>query len=161
MNQITKNFARSEYTRSRSASALNISNQPTNEHALNIDAHARAIMQPLRDAIGAPVVINSGYRSQALNDVTPGASKTSQHMRGEAADIECSALSNLALAQLIVDLKLPFDQLILEFHNKQDKASGWVHVSHRRDGQNRGEILSSRHGDDGPIFERGLIAAES
>ena len=62
-------------------------------------------------------------------------------MKGEAADIDLgSTTENRKLAKMIVDLKLPFDQLI-------DEANyAWVHVSHKKNGGNRGQILRMRGG---------------
>jgi hypothetical protein len=62
-------------------------------------------------------------------------------MRGEAADIDLgSTTENRKLAKLIVDMKLPFDQLI-------DEANyAWIHVSYKRKGDNRGQILRMRGG---------------
>lgn len=62
-------------------------------------------------------------------------------MTGEAADIEVDGMDNTQLAKLIVSLKLQFDQLIAEFVDPAVPGSGWVHVSHKRRGPQRGQVL--------------------
>ena len=86
--------------------------------------------QPLRDAMRVPLHINSGYRSSALNILLRGA-RNSQHTKGEAADI--AAPDPLLLAQTVIRNRLPFDQMIL--------YSTFVHISHKPDGPQRGQIL--------------------
>jgi len=78
-----------------------------------------------------PVRINSGYRCPLLNEAV-GSKSTSQHLKGEAADIEIGGVPNTLLAQWI-DENLTFDQLILEFVEPDDPYSGWVHVSTTED----------------------------
>jgi zinc D-Ala-D-Ala carboxypeptidase len=73
-------------------------------------------------------VVSSGYRSPELNKQV-GGSATSDHCLGYAADIEVPRVSNYDLARYIKD-NLKFTQLILEFHDKTIKDSGWVHVSY-------------------------------
>lgn len=69
--------------------------------------------------------------------------KTSQHLTGEAVDIEIRGFSNLELAKFIRD-NFEFDQLILEHADNlaHDKNSGWVHVSYKKNGNNRKEVLT-------------------
>ena len=89
---------------------------------------------------GKPINVNSGYRCQALNKAVGGVSN-SQHLTGEAADIDTgSKTENRKLAKMIVDMRLPFDQLI----DEADYA--WVHVSYKCKGDNRGQILRMKNG---------------
>lgn len=83
------------------------------------------VLEPVRARLGL-VRINSGYRSPAVNRAVGGA-PTSQHLAGEAADIEVPGRSNLEVAAWIRD-HLRFDQLILEGHRRGDPASGWKSV---------------------------------
>lgn len=94
------------------------------------------ILQPLRDALGAPVKINSGYRCPALNTAIKG-SKSSQHMSGQAADIMDFTNGNEYLFKKIKELNLPFDQVIDEFNFR------WIHVSYDP-ARNRREILQAK-----------------
>jgi len=138
--QLTKNFSLSELTRSEAAARKGVDNTPPPEAVENLRALAEKVLQPLRDAVGKPMRVNSAYRGPEANKAV-GGSKTSQHMTGEAADIEFDGFDNKKLAEKIVALKLPFDQLILEFYKPGDPNSGWVHVSHKRGGPQRGEVL--------------------
>ena len=80
----------------------------------------------------------------------------SQHVFGMAADLEAPAISNFELAKWIQD-NLNFDQLILEFYEKGDPASGWVHCSYRTDGQNRKEVKTASRQEGRVVYEDGLL----
>ncbi len=102
---------------------------------INLKALCENVLEPLRKAYGKPIHISSGYRCPELNRAI-GGSRNSQHMRGQAADLDQGLKSeNLALFKLIQDLGLPFDQLIWE------RGGKWIHVSYRADGKNRKEII--------------------
>lgn len=135
-----KYFTISELLRSDTAIASKIWNGANREQEDNLIALVAAILDPLRTAYGKPIRISSGFRCPALNRAIGGVAN-SQHMRGEAADIDLgSTTENRKLAKLIVDMKLPFDQLI-------DEANyAWIHVSYKRKGDNRGQILRMRGG---------------
>lgn len=84
------------------------------------------ILDPLREAYGKPIIVTSGFRCDKLNKLVGGAT-SSQHRRGEAADIrtkEDTPAENKKLWNLIIKLKLPFDQMINESN------FDWVHVSY-------------------------------
>ena len=128
---ITKNFSWEEFERSSKAAELGIDNTIPDENvAVNIRALVFNVLQPLRDACGHPLRVNSGYRSQALNKAVKGAAN-SQHTRGEAADIHED--NPFTLAWLVLHIGLPFDQLIL--------YDTFIHLSHKRNGPHRGQIL--------------------
>jgi hypothetical protein len=93
------------------------------------------VLQPVRELLGKPIRINSGFRSAAVNESVGGAS-TSQHCLGEAADLDCA--DNAQLFQLIRTHR-PYDQLIWEGGN--DLQPDWVHVSYKA---NRKEVLKMR-----------------
>lgn len=126
--------------KSRTATRLGLSNSPNEEHVKNMQALAENIFQPLRDYFGVPIHISSGYRSEALNNAI-GGSKSSQHCKGEAMDIDRDGYSQPNNAQIFEYIKnnLDFDQMIWEFGTQQNPE--WVHVSHKRDGKNRAELL--------------------
>ena len=97
----------------------------------NLRALCVNILQPLRDSLGTPIKVNSGYRCPSLNKAIGGATN-SQHMTGQAADIIDLIHGNESLFKKISELNLPFDQMIDEFNFR------WVHVSydpirHRKD----------------------------
>ena len=138
--KLTKNLSLQEMLKSRTATRLGLSNSPNEEHVRNMQALAENIFQPLRDYFGVPIHISSGYRSEALNKAI-GGSKSSQHCKGEAMDIDRDGYSQPDNAQIFEYIKnnLDFDQMIWEFGTQKNPE--WVHVSYKRDGKNRAELL--------------------
>jgi len=125
---LSKNFTVAELIKSNTASRLGIDNTPSADVLNNLQVLAFKVLQPVRDHFDAPITVSSGYRSPKLNKAVKG-SKTSQHVTGQAADIEIYNVPNEELFNWIKD-NLQFDQLILEFYNPADPSSGWVHVSY-------------------------------
>lgn len=127
--KLSANFTLEEMLESQTARRKGINEQftPPEVVVANLRALCKNILQPLAEAVGKPIKISSGYRCQRLNK-SVGGSTTSQHMIGEAADIQAiSGMTNKQLFDKIKQLNLPFDQLIWEFGN--DKNPAWVHVS--------------------------------
>ena len=151
---LTRNFSYLEMIKSSTAQRLNVSNEPTTEHIINLVNLCNHILQPVREEFG-PIRINSGYRSLALN-AKVGGSKTSQHCNGEAADFESSRISNPKLAAWIAE-NLDFDQLILEFYDGKDPHSGWIHCSYKKDGSNRAKTLTALRVNGKTKYKNGLL----
>jgi uncharacterized protein YcbK (DUF882 family) len=131
-----KYFSMRELTHSATAVRKGIDNTPTAEVKANLTALVANVLDPLREAYGKPIVINSGYRSPRLNKLVGGVAR-SQHTKGQAADIRgtsATVAENKKLFNLILKLGLPFDQLINEH------GYSWVHVSFKESG-NRREVL--------------------
>lgn len=125
-----KHFTIKELTRSTTAQLRGIDNTPSQQVINNLEALVNNVLDPLRDAWGAPIHVNSGYRCPELNKAVGGV-PASQHLKGEAADITAgSPAKNKLLYSLLRQLNLPVDQAI----NEHDFA--WIHVSygprHRR-----------------------------
>lgn len=139
--KLTEHFTLEELTDSQTAAALHIDNTPTAEHTDNLKALCENILEPLRKLWGGAIVINSGYRSKALNDAIPNASLTSQHCKGEAADIRPLNGDKLGLFRLLKNSGLDYDQLINEYPDKNGIPS-WVHVSYTRTRKNRRQVLT-------------------
>lgn len=99
-------------------------------------------LDPLRAAVGRPVRITSGYRSPEVNRAIDG-SPTSQHLKGEAADIKIEGWTAEQIAAKIIEMKIPFDQLITYSPAK----GGHVHI---------GVSLASRRGRVGHVSTDGL-----
>lgn len=119
-----KYFTQNEFLRSNTAKKYGIANIPTFEILHNLDLLVEHVLDPLREAYGKPIIVNSGYRCKELNEKI-GGSKTSRHMFGEAADITTgSPQENKKLYELCKKLNLPVDQAINEYGYK------WLHLSY-------------------------------
>ena len=119
-------------TKSATAQRKGIKNDPSIQVCKALTALIEKVLDPLREVYGKPIIVTSGYRCEKLNKAVGGAA-SSQHVKGEAADIRSvqdTPEENKKLFDLIVKLGLPFDQLINEYNYD------WVHVSfgarHRR-----------------------------
>lgn len=120
-----KYFTLKELCKSEIARRKGIDNTPGATEEANLIALVNNILDPLRNALGKPIIVTSGYRCPKLNKAVGGAA-SSQHMKGQAADIEAHTRKredNKKLFELIRSLNLPFDQLINEFDYD------WIHVS--------------------------------
>ena len=126
--KLTNNFTLEELTKSETALRRNLDNTPTVEVVENLQALATHVLQPVRDHFAKGVKVNSGYRAPEVNAAV-GGSRTSDHTRGMAADIEIPGLPNYDLAKWIED-NLAYTQVILEFYTQRIPDSGWVHVSY-------------------------------
>ena len=146
---LSRNFTLQELIKSDTAIRLDINNNPNSGQIEKLKALCENILQPVRDHFGR-VKVTSGFRSEQLC-LKIGSSINSQHARAEAADFECMGTDNAELADWIYS-NLEFDQLILEFYNKDDPAGGWVHVSYNEKGANRKQVLTY----DGKSYENGL-----
>ena len=116
---------------------MGIDNTPTPEVVANLTALVEEVLDPLRERYGRPIHVSSGYRCPRLNKAVGGAT-TSQHVKGEAADIYVAKAKEMAMLFSLIYYILPYDQLIWERGN--DEAPAWIHVSYR-EGNNRRECL--------------------
>lgn len=134
--KLTEHFTLAEFVRSETADRKHIDNTPTTEAVDNLRALCRDVIEPARVAFGEPIYITSGYRCPALNKAV-GGKPTSQHLRGEAADLQVRGVDNLRkLYRLIKDHGV-FDQLLFE----SNKAGvRWIHVSYKQCGNRRQAI---------------------
>jgi len=153
--KISKNFSLREFTKSSTAERLGIDNSVKDQQTLvNLCALTHNILQPVRDKHGR-VDCNSIYRSLELNRAIKSSDK-SQHVKGEAGDIECPAVDNFDLAKWISD-NLDYDMVLLEFYTKGISTSGWVHVSFKADGSNRNKQLTALKIKGKTVYKEGLI----
>lgn len=132
-----KYFTIKELSHSATADQLGVKNVPAVCEVAKLETLVQEVLDPLREWWGAPITVTSGYRSVAVNKAVGGAS-TSQHLRGEAADI--TAGSRAANKQLFEHIReaLPFDQLIWE--KGGEDGPDWVHVSYK-EGRLRGQVI--------------------
>ena len=142
MGTISKNFDYKEFEKT-DVPGMQVRNTITSAEVRDsIKALVDEVLQPLRDAWGEPLAINSGYRCPEVNKAVGGV-PTSQHTKGEAADV-CPFGRNghgdigavRQLAQKAVELDLPFDQMIL--------YPSFVHFSHKLKGEQRRQILYNK-----------------
>jgi hypothetical protein len=82
----TPHFTALEFTESATARKYGIENRPTPEAVANLKRLCMHTLEPLREALGLPVIITSGFRCKALNDIIAHHSHRSQHLKGQAAD---------------------------------------------------------------------------
>ena len=141
---LTKHFTLEEMIFSEYAVRNRVDNDPTLEIIDALRDTCIKVIEPLRIAIDKPIKITSGYRSKELNKLI-GGSKTSQHCLGQAVDIQVQGISTEDLFQKIIELKLPYDQIIQEFDS-------WVHCSYRENP--RGEKLRATKIKGKTIYEK-------
>lgn len=150
---LSANFTLEEFLRSRQAARLGRVIEAPQEVQENLRLLCVNVLQPLRDYLGVRLDVWSGFRPKWLNDMTPGSSKTSDHMIGCAADIHCEELTPYAVAQAAINLRLPFKQCIQEF-------AQWTHLSYDPAAQfPRREVLTSRAENGHTVYIKGLEAA--
>ena len=152
---LTKNFTLAEMVKSETALRHDMDNTPGEAEIANLKQLAEKVLQPVRDAYGKGVKVNSGYRHPEVN-AKVGGSKTSDHCKGQAADIEIPGVANADLAKWITE-NLDFTQVILEFYTPGIPDSGWVHVSY--DQQNlKKQVLTATKQDGKTVYLQGLVA---
>ena len=132
--KLGRHFTLAEMTRSETAEKRNIPNVPSAKELANLSALVQNVLDPLREAVGKPVKVTSGYRSPAVNKAVGGVA-TSQHVKGQAADVQVSGISPGKLIELMRKHRIQFDQAI-------DEYDSWLHVSWRENP--RGEALKYR-----------------
>jgi hypothetical protein len=156
--KISPNFDLSEFTKSDYAIRNSISNTPADDIIKKLEILCVYVLESVREKFGKPVKVNSGYRGSALNKAI-GGSESSQHCKGEAADIEIIGMDNRQLAKWIM-FYLDFDQLILEFYDEKEKDpnSGWVHVSYVSKDKNRKSVLTAYKDIEGKTkYKEGIV----
>lgn len=139
MQLIMKHFTFEELYRSKTAERLGIKNEPSLQEKPLIDWRLQylvnTVLDPLREFMGEPIYVNSGYRCEELNNKVGGV-KNSQHMKGEAVDITVSAATARDLLRMagFIECECDYDQLIIY------RAQKFIHVSTKAVG-NRHEFI--------------------
>jgi uncharacterized protein YcbK (DUF882 family) len=152
---LTANFTLSEMVKSDTALRHDMDNTPGEIEIENLKRLAEKVLQPVREHYQRGVKVNSGYRHPEVN-AKVGGSKTSDHCKGQAADIEIPGVPNADLAQWITE-NLDFTQVILEFYTQGVPDSGWVHVSY--DPQNlKKQSLTAVKKDGKTVYLPGIVA---
>ena len=158
MNNISlsPHFSLEEFVKSSTARDHGINNTPPQEAVENLRALCVHTLEPLRNALGLPIIVTSGYRCKALNHLLVNHSVKSQHMNGQAADFYVAEPTDLnlepgtlnpakpirrellikAFRQIITDDAIAFDQLII--------YPSFIHVSYVRAGhKNRSKLTKA------------------
>ena len=140
-SKLSPHFTRNEFLRSQTAERKGIKNIPDRDQVYNMRALCSNLLEEIRSGIrkeiksDALVIITSGFRCKKLNKAI-GGSKTSQHMKGQAADLHISGVSLFdAFKYIVSESGLQFDKCVWEF-------GSWIHISYSMYGNNRNEILS-------------------
>ncbi len=139
MGDISKNFSFSEFERSDTAKKYGYDNSMNKIQRIKAKYLVLNVLQPSRDYLKFGIKISSGYRCLAVNNKV-GGSTTSQHTKGEAADLKCQ--DNAKLFEYIRN-NLKFDQLIWEYGDNKQPA--WVHVSYS-ESINRKQVMRKYKG---------------
>ena len=129
---ISRDFTWEEMTYSCIAIVNGLRNDPPEEARCAICELVKCLLQPLRIAFNKPIAITSGYRSPEVNRLAGGV-RSSQHVKGEAAD--CYAPDIYLLLETLKKSGLPFDQAILY------RKKHFLHLSYRTNGKQRYLIL--------------------
>lgn len=128
--KLSKYFTYSELTFSETAKRLKYTNQPPPKELKSLTNTAQQL-DKVRELLGCPVIVNSGYRSLVVNRAI-GSSDNSQHVRGEAVDFRTTEHTPRQIVEMIKKSDIPYDQLILEYES-------WVHISFSA--RNRRQVL--------------------
>ena len=141
MENISRHVSHKEGVRSNTAARKGIENTPSEEQLTKMKLVSEKVFEPLREWVGGPIKINSFFRCYKLNKAI-GGSKTSQHMSGQAMDIDDTfgCKTNAEMFNYVKD-NLDFDQMIWEFGD--DDNPDWVHISYVSPDENRGRRLKA------------------
>lgn len=141
MEKISKYISYAEAVKSQTAERFGLDNTPNDIELNNMVNVATFIFDDVREHFGVPLYVSSFFRSKKVNEAA-GGSKTSQHMTGEAIDIDADVYGGVKNSEIFDYIKnnLEFDQLIAEMVDNKSNI-GWVHVSYKVKGNNRRQVL--------------------
>ena len=122
------NFTISELIKSDTAVKNNINNMPDIKSLDNLLNLIFYCLQPLRDKLGKPIIITSGYRCEKVNTLVKG-KNNSQHLKGQAADFKVAGMTITQIIDFVKKSGIEYDQLINEYDR-------YVHISYVK-GNNR------------------------
>lgn len=120
---MTEHFKLNEFIKSKTADIYKIDNTPTDEIITNLKELA-VLLEKIRTKYNHPIIITSGYRCKELN-IKIGGVPTSQHVKGQAADIICRDNRELFILihEMIMNGEIEVGQLI------DEKGYRWLHIS--------------------------------
>ena len=142
---LTPHFALREFIESATAMKHGIDNRPMPEVVANLKRLCIHTLEPLREKLGVPIIITSGFRTKALNEILVHAARKSQHLTGQAADFYVAGIAGQARNEashrerlvkafktIITDEGIDFDQLII--------YPTFIHVSYVSREKNRHQL---------------------
>ena len=147
---LSEHFTLEELTASDYAARHGIDNAPSPDVLANLEILAQGL-ERIREIIRQPITVTSGYRSPKVN-AGIGGSRTSDHVKGLAADIKVAGIAPTVLAKIIedVDTEIRYKQLIQEFGQ-------WVHISFPDvDESPKLEVLTAKRIDGKVVYLRGI-----
>ena len=151
--KLSEHFELAEFCTSQEAARRGRIILPTDSDTQNLARLCATVLEPLRMAVGQPIVISSGLRPPWLNAVI-GGRPTSAHLDGRAADILVPGLTPLEVCERVAALGLPVDQCIHEFPPK-----GWTHVAIAPAGEAaRNQYMTARVHAGRTLYESGIHA---
>lgn len=118
--KLTENFSLEEMTVSEIGARRGFDNTPNASEIANL-VRTAGLLEQVRKLLGKPIIVNSAFRSKAVNDAV-GSKDTSQHRIGCAADIRVPGMTPNEVVKAIVKAGIPYDQVIREFDS-------WTHIS--------------------------------
>lgn len=118
--KLTENFSLEELTVSEIGVRKGLDNTPNATEIANL-VRTAGLLEQVRALLKKPIIVNSGFRSKAVNDAV-GSKDTSQHRIGCAADIRVPGMTPKEVVTAIIKAGIPYDQVIEEF-------ASWTHIS--------------------------------
>lgn len=148
--QLSRSFTLAEMTLSETAGRAGLSNVPPPIAIGHLAMLCWYVLEPLRQKIGRPILISSGYRSPQVNELVKG-SASSLHRIGRAADLVVPGMAPRDVCKTVIDLRLPFTELILEFGE-------WTHVAVAEVGREpERRVLTARRDAQGEtVYTKGI-----
>jgi zinc D-Ala-D-Ala carboxypeptidase len=118
--QLSEHFTLEELTRSEVAERKGLDNTPNASEVSNL-VRLAGLLEEVRALLNKPILLNSGFRSKAVND-SVGSKDTSQHRIGCAADIRVPGMTPKQVVEACIAANIGYDQIIEEF-------GSWTHIS--------------------------------
>lgn len=148
MIRLSEHFTLDELVVSVEGTRRGIRNEPPSDAIEQLGRLCTFILQPVRDSYQMPLVVSSGYRNEIINRLVGGA-RNSLHLEGRAADFIIPGIDNRHICKRIVEMRLPFDQLIYE--------GTWVHCGVARDiSMPRRHVQTATFSKSGVRYEDGI-----
>jgi uncharacterized protein YcbK (DUF882 family) len=118
--KLSEHFTLEELTRSEVAERKGLDNTPNAVEVANL-VRLAGLLEEVRALLNKPILLNSGFRSKAVND-SVGSKDTSQHRIGCAADIRVPGMTPKEVVEACIAANIGYDQIIEEF-------GSWTHIS--------------------------------